>query len=105
MAKFVEKIVNEVVKGVVNEMLKKTGLTGRSRSTSTRSKSTSSGGLLGSIIDAALGKGTAKSKPKTASAAKKKPTTKAKAAAKPASKTRTSTATAKKTTTSRKAKS
>lgn len=80
MTKFVDKIVSEVVKGVVNEMLKKTGLTGRSRATATRTKTTSTGGgLLGSIIDAALGKGTTKAKPKTTAAAKRKPATKAKA--------------------------
>lgn len=57
MASLIEKLVSGVVKSAVSEILKKTGTATTKRTKRrTRKKETVAGGILESVIDAALGK-------------------------------------------------
>lgn len=63
MSKIVEQIIGDVVKGAMSEILTKTGLR-KTRRTRRKAKAGTSlgGGILGDVLDAALGKPARKAK-------------------------------------------
>ena len=63
MSKIVEQIIGDVVKGAMSEILTKTGLR-KTRRTRRKAKAGTSlsGGILGDVLDAALGKPARKTK-------------------------------------------